>query len=47
MTFIIYLSEIAAERSVDQSRLDLCDEGINRGEVESVTDSRKVKLLQS
>jgi hypothetical protein len=33
MTPIIYLSEIAAERSVDHCRLDFCDEGINRDEV--------------
>ena len=39
MTFITYLAEMAAERSVDQCRLELCDEGINRGEVESVTDT--------
>jgi hypothetical protein len=28
MTFIIYLGEMAAERSVDQRRLDLCADGI-------------------
>jgi hypothetical protein len=39
MTFITYLAEMAAERSVDQCRVDLRDESIGRGELESVTDT--------
>ena len=39
MTFITYMAEMAAERSVDQCRLDLRDESIGRGELESVTDT--------
>jgi hypothetical protein len=39
MTFIIYLSEMAVQRWVDQCRLDLFDENMSRGEVESVTDA--------
>ena len=39
MTFIAHLAEMAAERSVDQGRLDLRDESIGRGELESVTDT--------
>jgi hypothetical protein len=39
MTFITYMAEMAAERSVDQCRLDLRDESIGRGEPESVTDT--------
>ena len=39
MTFITYLAEMAAERSVDQCRFDLRDESIGRGELESVTDT--------
>jgi hypothetical protein len=37
MTSIIYLNEIDADRS-DHCRLDLCDEGISRGKVDSMTD---------
>ena len=51
MTFITYMAEMAAERSVDQCRLDLRDESIGRGELESVTDTsptavRNVKFLR-